>query len=86
MFALLPIGFFQQLQRKYPHVKSMLVFTHVSEYDTAGYACTYVAGCVAVLFHFHGGEHCLRLDHVVCEPFVRLFDTDVCLHLAAVEL
>ena len=36
--------------------------------------------------HFNGGEHYLRFGPAVCEPFIRLFDTDVCWYLAAVEL
>ena len=38
------------------------------------------------MFHFDDWEHFLRFDPGACEPFFRLFDTDVCLHLAAVEL
>ena len=37
-------------------------------------------------FHFHGGEHYLRFDPAGWEPFVRMFDTDFCWHLAAVEI
>ena len=36
--------------------------------------------------HFHGGEHYLRFDPAAWEPFVRLFDTEVCWHRAVVRL
>ena len=51
----------------------------------------YVSSLVSLVasflsFHFHGGDHYLRFDPAACEPFVRIFGTDVYWHLAAVEL
>ena len=51
----------------------------------------YVSNLVSLVasflsFHFHGGDHYLSFDPAACEPFVRIFDTDVCWHIAAVEL
>ena len=88
----LPKGFFQQ-QNKYLRVKStvkslwtgflvqvLVVFPHIAfEYEVAGCVSAFVAGCVVVVVSYY-----LRFDPAAGEPFVRLFDTDVCWHLAAI--
>ena len=41
---------------------------------------------LSLSLHFHGGEHYLRLDSTACEPFVWLFNTDVCWQIAVARL
>ena len=45
------------------------------------YFCRWLRRCCC-FNHFHGGKHYPPFDPAACELFVRLFDTDVCWHLA----
>ena len=69
------------------HVQVLLVFAHIaSEYELAGCVSTFVASSVAVVVSFLWWWALTSSYPVACEQFVRLFDTDICWHLPAVEL
>ena len=69
------------------HVQVLLVFAHiVSEYEISGCVSTFVASCVAVVVSFLWRWALTSSYPAACEHFVRLFDTDICWHLPAVEL
>ena len=52
---------------------------NVSEDEVAGCVSSFVAGCVIVVsFSWRRALPSLQ-DPAACEPFVRLFDSDICL-------